>query len=315
MPRKVLDYVCGLLSVSEQATCVALSRVMGLSHDSLSRTLKNSKLTWQTLLRALILRVFGKLSDGYLIIDDVVLKKSYAKTIENLSWVYCSKEQRSVLGLNLVVLCWSNDTVTIPLTFKVWRKGDSKSKYDLALELLSYARNTLCLKPEYVTFDFWYAAKKILKRLQKYGWIFYSQIKKNRKFNNVRVAKYSSTRFWTIQGMIDGDTQVVVVKHNGKYFVTNNLEADQHIILKQYKTRWKIETMFRMLEYKLGLDECQMISLKAQVAHAYMAMMAFIILERAKMDTDKIWYTIKRELTFHPQTTFELLTKLDLVGA
>ncbi|MBI3442430.1 MAG: transposase [Candidatus Sungbacteria bacterium] len=135
MPKTVLHYVSGLLSVSEAATCTAIARVVGLSHDRLSRTLKDTKLEWQTLLRAFIFRAFGRLSGGHLIIDDVVLNKCYAKCIENLSWVYCSKEQRSVLGLNLVVLCWSNDTLTIPLAVKIWKKGSKKSKNDLALEL------------------------------------------------------------------------------------------------------------------------------------------------------------------------------------
>ena len=148
MPTHVLQYVSGLLSVSESATCTALGRVVGASRDRLSRTLKNTKLEWQTLLRAFIKRAFGNLSGGYLIIDDVVLNKCYAKHIENLSWVYCSKEQRSVLGLNLVVLCWSNDTLTVPLGVKIGKKGEKKSKYDLALELLSYAKNILKLRPE-----------------------------------------------------------------------------------------------------------------------------------------------------------------------
>jgi len=162
MPISVLTYVSGLLSVSESATCTAIARVVGRSHDRLSRTFKDTKFEWQTLLRAFIFRAFGNLSGGHLIIDDVVLNKGYARCIENLSWVYCSKEQRSVLGLNLVVLCWSNDTITIPLAVKIWKKGSKKSKYDLALELLSYARNILILEPEYVTFDSWYAAQKIL---------------------------------------------------------------------------------------------------------------------------------------------------------
>jgi putative transposase len=315
MPKKVMDYVSGLLCVSEQATCTALARVTGRSHDSLSRTLKSTKFVWQTLLRALTLRVFGKLSGGYLIIDDVVLKKSYAKAIENLSWIYCSKEQRSVLGLNLVVICWSNDIVIIPLGFKVWEKGNKKSKYDLALELLSYARNILKIKPEYVTFDSWYSAKKILKRLQRYGWTFYSQLKKNRKFNGVQVSKFSSTRFWTSTGKIDSSFEVVVIKHCGKYFATNDLTADKYIILKKYKTRWKIETCFRMLQYKLGIDECQMIPLKAQIAHAYMTMMSLVLLEKIRTATNQTWYQTKRQLTFHPKTTIPLLSKLGLVGA
>ena len=92
MPTIVLNYVSGLLSVSEAATCTAIARVIGGSHDRISRTLKDIKLEWQTLLRAFISRAFGNLSGGYLIIDDVVLNKCYAKHIENLSWVYCSKE-------------------------------------------------------------------------------------------------------------------------------------------------------------------------------------------------------------------------------
>ncbi len=315
MPTTVLRYISGLLSVSEAATCVAISRVIDLSHDKLSRALKDTKLEWQTLLRAFIFRAFGNLSGGHLIIDDVVLKKCYAKRIENLSWVYCSKEQRSVLGLNLVVLCWSNDTITIPLAMKIWKKGNKKSKYDLALELLSYARNILLLEPEYVTFDSWYAAKKILQRLKRYHWSFYTQLKKNRKFNGVQVSRYQSTRFWTHAGTIDGEFSVLVIKHEGKYFATNNLSASKSEILAKYKTRWPIETLFRMLQYQLGIDECQSILLRAQIAHIYMTFMAFVVLERTRMETGRTWYALKRELTFHPQQATKLLFTLDLVGA
>lgn len=315
MPITILHYIAGLLTVPEQATCVAIARVVGLSHDKLSRALKDVKLEWQTLLRAFIFRAFGNLSGGHLIIDDVVLNKCYAKCIENLSWVYCSKEQRSVLGLNVVVLCWSNNIITIPLAMKIWKKGNKKSKYDLALELLSYARNILMCKPEYVTFDSWYAAKKILKRLGRYHWTFYTQLKKNRKFDGVQVSRFQSTRFWTHAGKIDGDFAVLVTKHGGKYFVTNNLSASKSEILATYKTRWAIETMFRMLQYQLGMDECQTILLRAQIAHIYMSLMAFILLERAKMETGRTWYALKRELTFHPHTAQMLLSTLDLAGA
>ena len=138
MPRNILAYVNGLLCTDEQATCTALGRVLGLSHDSLTRTLKDTKLVWQTLLRALILRVVGKLSGGYLIIDDVVLNKSYAKQIENLSWVYCSKEERSVLGLNLVVLCWSRSIITILFRLRRLQDASLNATADRALEISGF---------------------------------------------------------------------------------------------------------------------------------------------------------------------------------
>ena len=217
--------------------------------------------------------------------------------------------------MNLVVLCWSNGTVTLPLGVKIWKKGKKKSKYDLALELLSYARNILKLEPEYVTFDSWYAAKKILKRLKTYHWIFYTQLKKNRKFNGVQISRFRSTRFWTQTGKIDGDYSVLVTKHEGKYFVTNDLSLSKAEILAKYKTRWKIETMFRMLECQLGMDECQTLLLRAQIAHVYMSLMAFVVLEKARIQANRTGYFIKRELTFHPQMVNELLSTLDLVGA
>lgn len=316
MPLRIVPYVKGLLAIAEQATCTAIARLIKeTSHDSLSRILKDPKFRWQTLLRTLALRIFGKLSDGWLIIDDTVIDKSFASRIENLSWIYCSKKQRSVLGLNLVLLCWSNGTITIPLAFKVWKKGGKKSKFDLALELLAYARNVLCLRPKYVTFDSWYASKKILRRLQQYRWIFYSQLKRNRIFNGLQVCQYGHTRYWTDQGIIFGDFKVLVVKHGGKYFVTNNLKCSKAELLAAYKTRWVIETLFRVLHNKLGLGQCQSRSLQCQSAHISLCLMSLLILERAKLETLKTHYQLRREFTFHPKFVNQLLFKLKLISA
>jgi putative transposase len=316
MPLRIVPYLKGLLSVAESATCTALALVVKeTSHDSLSRILKDPKFSWQTLLRTLALRIFGKLSDGWLIIDDTVIDKSFARSIENLSWIYCSKKQRSVLGLNLVFLCWSNGTITIPLAFKVWKKDGKKSKFDLALELLSYARNVLQIRPKYITFDSWYASKKILKRLRKYRWTFYSQLKRNRIFNGVQVSQYGRTRYFTEQGIIFGDFKVLVVKHGDKYFVTNNLKCSKSELLATYKTRWVIETLFRVLHNKLGLGQCQSRSLQCQSAHITMCLMSLLILERAKIDSGKTHYLLRREFTCHPELVNQSLFKLKLIGA
>lgn len=316
MPFRIIAYVEGLLTVAEAATCTAIARLMKTaSHDSLSRILKDPKFKWQTLLRTLALRIFGKLSDGWLIIDDTVIDKSFARSIENLSWVYCSKKQRSVLGLNLVLLCWSNGSITIPLAFRIWKRNGGKSKFDLALELLAYARNILKIKPKYVTFDSWYTSQKILKRLRQYHWIFYSQLKRNRIFNGKQVCQYGATRYWTNQGIIFGDFKVLVVKHGGKYFVTNNLKCSKAELLTCYKTRWAIETLFRILHSKLGLGQCQSRSLQCQTAHITLCLMSLLILERIKLETLKTHYQLRREFTFHPELVNQLLFKLNLVDA
>jgi len=315
MPLTILPYLRGLLIAVEPANCVSLARALkNVSHDRLSRILKDKMFGWQTLLHAFVLGTFGKLQGGYLVIDDTVINKSFAKTIENLAWIFCSKENRAVLGLNIVVLCWSNGIHTVPLAVKFWKKG-GKSKYDLALELLAYAKNTLCLQPEYIAFDSWYASKKILKRLRAYRWTFFSQLKRNRLFNKIPLPDVHHHPYWIEQGKIFEDMEVLVVRHGKKYFVTNNLSLSRQEVLAFYKTRWVIETMFRILYSKLGLEDCQSISLWAQTAHVYLSMMALILLAKRREETGKTEYEVRRECIFYPEKVENLLAALRLEGA
>jgi hypothetical protein len=53
--------------------------------------------------------------------------------------------------------------VRIPLGMRCWPKG-GPSKYELALELLSYARHRLRCRPEFVLFDAWYPSRALLGR-------------------------------------------------------------------------------------------------------------------------------------------------------
>jgi len=218
--------------------------------------------------------------------------------------VFCSKDGRSVLGLNIVVLAWSNGIVTIPLAIKIWKK-DGASKYILALELLSYARNILKIKPKYVTFDSWYSLRKILQRLQKYGWIFYTQIKKNRKFNGAQVQRRHKNPYWMETGTIDSDFKILIVRNGKKYFATNNLAATKQELLAAYKTRWNIKTMFRTLYDQLGMEQCQSQSLTAQNAHIHLCFLAFVVLERARIETNQ---------TNYQKSAVKIHTQLDLKG-
>lgn len=287
---------------------MSLARVVkNCSHDSLSRILKSKAFEWQTLLQTLVLRIAGKLQGGYLVIDDTVLDKSFAKIIENVSWIFCSKENRAVLGLNLVVLCWSNGTYTLPLAVKIWKKNSNTSKYDLALELLEYAKYTLCLSPDYIAFDSWYASRKILERMTEYEWVFFSQLKKNRLFNGKQVRDTHGYPYWIEKGNIFGSLEVLVVRHGKKYFVTNDITLSKKEILETYKTRWVIETMFRLLSDQLGIDECQSLSLQSQTAHIHLCCMAAVLLEKARAVTGKTEYDIKRRCSFYPMEAEKLV--------
>jgi len=146
MPTLVWLYLTALLYYRTSRSCVALAEALEtVSHDRLTRVLRADgsghtllELAWRTLF------VWER---GYLIIDDTVMPKPFATAIEGLAWVYSSQERQPVYGLALVLLVWTDGTVRIPLGRRFWHKG-GPSKYVLALELLSSARNRLHCRPD-----------------------------------------------------------------------------------------------------------------------------------------------------------------------
>jgi hypothetical protein len=72
---------------------------------------------------------------------------------------------------------------------RLWRKG-GPSKYTLALEWLSDARNRWRCRPAYVLFDAWSPSEALLQRIRDYGWSCVCRLKKNRRFNGQLLRTY-----------------------------------------------------------------------------------------------------------------------------
>lgn len=314
LPKNGISYLKGLLCVFENANCVALARVAQCSHDSLARVLNGKNFCWQTLLQKFLLRTFGKLQGGYLILDDTVISKRFSRSIENLAWVFDSKIGKSIRGLNIVLLAWSNGKITIPLAIRVYQKIQKKSKIDLAIELIEYAKS-LGIKPEYITFDSWYAATKLLKKIIDCQWTFVTQIKKNRKLDGIPLKKVFKNPYWMKQGTIAGGIKISVVRNGKKYFATNDLSLSKKEILSLYKGRWLVETIFRMLHSELGLDKCQGRKLDAQIAHFHLCLLAYSALEKERFVQRKTIYEIKRNCSFDFQNADNILFRLNFQGA
>jgi hypothetical protein len=100
------------------------------------------------------LRALFTVTGGYLSVDDTVVEKPYARLLGEAAWVWSSKQRKVVFGVAVVLLVWTDGQVRIPLAYRLWHKGGA-SKFDLALELLSYARNRLRCQPQFVLFDSW----------------------------------------------------------------------------------------------------------------------------------------------------------------
>jgi putative transposase len=305
MPEPLWTYLTALLHLTEVSTCMAIAQVWPkASHDRLTRMLAGD---WSAhTLLDLALRTLFQVMGGYLIVDDTVVDKPYATWLEEAAWVWSSKRQRVVFGISLVLLVWTDGQVRIPVAFRVWKPG-GPSKFDLALELLSYARNQLRCKPRFVLFDSWYPSKKVLQRIRDYGWYFVCQLKKNRRFEGVPLQAYRRHPYWHAVGFLSGRIKVLVVRHRRKYDATNRLSLTALEVRAIYKRRHAIEEVFKVLKSELSLEACQAGYRRSaadastttegvQAHHMGLCLVAYLILERERMDQGTTLRQLRRKL-------------------
>lgn len=222
LPKNAAKHLKGLMCAFGNATCAALSEISKNSHDSLARVLNGEKFCWQTLLQNFILRTFGKLQGGYLMLGGTIISKQFARNIENVAWLYDSKIGRSILGLNIVLIAWSNGEIALPLAIGIYQKKSGKTKIDLAAELIGQVKK-LGIKPRYITFDSWYAAQKVFKAVAECQWTFVAQLKSNRKLNGIPLKEIRRNPYWMMEGKIAGGLKVVIARNGKKYFASNGL--------------------------------------------------------------------------------------------
>jgi hypothetical protein len=243
---------------------------------------------------------------GYLIVDDTVVAKPYARLFGEAAWVWSNKDRKVLFGVSVVLLVWTDGQRRIPLAFRVWHKGGA-SKYDLALELLSYARNRLKCKPAFVLFDSWYPSKKLLKRIRDYGWYFVCQLKKTRVFEGRALRCYTPQPYWQAVGALRGGLKVFEVRYRRKYYVTNRLSLSATEVRTLYRKRQEVEEVIRVLKSQLSLESCQAgyrrsseasprPGERAQEHHIALCLVAYLIVERERLDHEDTWRQRKRQL-------------------
>lgn len=119
-------YLTGLITGTEvSATAISLA-VGGVSHDALTRLLSSG--WWSAhLLMVAAVRVGNWVGrEGWLIVDDVLVPKPYAKLIAFCGWDFDHALRRNVFGLRLVFVVWCNGWLTLPLGFYVWQKDPTR---------------------------------------------------------------------------------------------------------------------------------------------------------------------------------------------
>lgn len=298
LPKFVEVYLHALLSAPWRFTLMYLSLVSKKSHDYLTRNLRK-KYNFKEILKLLLSK--RKLDEGYIIIDETDVDKSFGEKLPRLGWIFSNRKKKYIFGLHIVVAVWTNGEITIPLNWKIYKKGGEETKLDLAERLINYCLLNLNIHPKAFLFDSFYASERILKHLLSLNQNFVSQVHKNRKLNNLDVRQINMGRpYWTKIGYLTGNIKVKLVKNRRKYFISNNLKSTRQEQLATYKLRWRIEEVFRFTKKELGFEKCQVNTLHGQTTHFGVCFLLYGLLQDIAEKTQMTDYQIKLEATLNP---------------
>ena len=287
------------------------------SHDQLNRFLRNENISSSELWKSVKDDIEYD-ADGYIVFDDVVLSKPYAKEIEALRSQWSGSDKKVVVGIGIVTCLYVN-----PKTQAYWiidyrlfdKDHDGKTKIDHLLEMLQNAVLKKQLRFRTVLMDAWYASMKVMKAIEQLSKIYYVPLKRNRLVNDTdgvkphqQVKDLSWTETETRRGKrvhinkFPKGHQVKlfrIASSNGRteYIATNDLsQSDTDATEQTYRVRWKIEELHREIKQVTGIGKCQCRALRAQRNHIACCFQVWVCLKRAARAVDRTIYELKDSL-------------------
>lgn len=319
-------YVTGLLLLDARPTQPRIAeRLPARSHDALNRLLRTMPWSTRALLRALIV-VAQTLSrrlglPGYLVVDDVVIEKPFAKRLPWAAWTYSFAKKRKVYGCHVVLLSWSSDptgTWRIPVAFRLWRPkrscalGRYQKKTELVVAMLREVVAAEC-PAAYLVGDTAYTGGIVSKTAARLGltWVGTLAPRTTVVYRGRRQAVQQlagTLRLkWrpklglraialTVYAPALGQVRLVVLKNrhgNFEYLVTNALATDLTELVRRKWSRWRIETIFRDSKQLAGLGACQCWTDQAWVRHVALVFLTFAVLQVLRRDPQETVGAVK----------------------
>jgi hypothetical protein len=302
---RIAVYLTGLIVLDSKQTQSRIARVIGhVSHDALNRLAQDVTPLYDQLVIGLLL-ILEALSPGYLILDDVLIPKPFAKYLCGAYPSYDHARKRHVTGQRLVVLIWSNGLFCIPVAFVCWHHRQFVTHYrtkNALARILVYWTVRHHLPCTYLTFDNWYASKQNLRYFTRLGLTFVTKLRYNAKVTGVSdgsklpVSWYrrfkghyygalgASVMQFTVRYPGYGTGRLAVVTHDThaesgrvKYLFTNAMTLTNRGFVERYRSRWCIECFFRACKQSFGLGACQAWMMPQVLLHIRMVFLAYTL--------------------------------------
>jgi hypothetical protein len=285
----------------------------GLSHDSVTRFLRNKQLSPSMLWKKVEPLLIGT-AQGCLIIDDSVLDKSHSFKIDGVQKQYSGNAHGIIKGIGVVNLLYYNPLINRYwlIDFRIFDPDkDGKTKLDHANEMLSLANSRGVLYST-VLMDSWYATSQLMVRLQTEGKIFYCPIKVNRQVDESGGKNpYQSVESlsWTEQELSGGKrvkikktskhmkVQLfrVTITNRTEYIITNEvsqLSAEEALAKSSF--RWKIEQLHREEKQLTGIEKCQARINRSQRNHILCCALVWLIISTTAAEQKTTSYQVKK---------------------
>src|SRR5215208_4330916 len=279
-------YVTGLVLLDARPSQTRISQVLpARQHDALNRLLRTVPLSTRALLAGTLHLVAGLSrtlrTRGYLVVDDVVIEKPFAKRLPWAAWTYSFAKKRKVYGCHIVLLSWSSDSTgrwRIPVAFRLWRPkrsctpGRYQKKTELVVAMLRELVAAGC-PAAYLVGDTAYTGGIVSRTAARLGltWVGTlaprtTVVYRGRR-QQVQALAPTLKLQWrprlglravalTVYAPAVGQVRLVVLKNrhgNFEYLVTNARATDLSTLVYRKRSRWRIETIFRDTKQLAGL--------------------------------------------------------------
>jgi hypothetical protein len=308
-------YVEYLISTPINYTCSNLANHLeGVSHDVVTDYLNQERLTARHLWE--LVQPFIKDSpEAYLLIDDSVQNKEYARSMELVKRQYSGAEGGVVPGIGVVNLVHTKgDGQFYPIDFRIYAKlYDGKTKNDHFQEMLRQAVADKQIQARTVLFDSWYASWENLKLVHRLNLIFYTTLKSNRLVSlhkdegYIHLDDIEWTPMQQEQGIMVKLQKVPfqvklfkLVAPNGDidWVITNDLDSTNtaQVAQEANHVRWEIEQFHRELKQLTGSERCQCRKQRAQRNHLACCYHAWLTMKVKATELQKTIYQVKADL-------------------
>jgi DDE superfamily endonuclease len=310
------QYVEYLVSTPKNCTCTYLAEHLeGVSHDVVNDFLRQKRFMPREVWKLVKDRLKDS-KDAFLIVDDSVHDKRYARFIELVRAQYSGKEPSVGRGIGVVSLVHSagKDEDCYPMDYRVDAPDvEGKTKNDHFQEMFVNAVEQKEIQARTILFDGWYASAENLKVIHRRRWTFFTTRKSNRVVSLSKGQGYIHLEEleWTPARLAHGViVKVKEVPFKVRFFkrVAPNGDIDWVITHDLAETvtaqvaedssavRWQVEELHRGLKQLTGSEKCQCRAARAQRNHLACCYHAWVSLKVRAQELGQTRYDLRESL-------------------